>query len=268
MNKSIRFRPNTVLNCGEELLFFWSSPDFGEKTLEISAKTFFFGVHSISATELHNFHFSLNKYLRRPNAFGQGSKSVPPCKILQFKYWEQRPFSCGNTEFPKQVSQAYKFCWAVRRQQYGEEYATVVFSGYYHTMAPFAWARRVLLFKDDQRFVTKLVLVNLFLLVEWDGGWWVASHWSSWWIDINLNRRTSHAIYGPTWACVKRWCCVSAQQPIFHLNIALRSVWKGELLRRWRDRRSLGAAKRGILTSRYNAPACGLQVGRYPEWFY
>ena len=123
-------------------------------------------------------------------------------------------------------------------------------------------------FKDAQRFVTKLVLVNLFLLVEWDGGWWLASHWSSWWIDINRNRRTSHAMYGPTWACIKRWCCVSAQQPIFHLNIVLRSVRKGELLRRWRDRGSLGAAKRGILTSRYNAPACGLQVGRYPKWFY
>ena len=25
-----------------------------------------------------------------PNAFGQGCKSVPPCKILQFKYWLQQ----------------------------------------------------------------------------------------------------------------------------------------------------------------------------------
>ena len=60
------------------ILFFWSSPNFGEKTLRFSAKTlFFFGLNSPSATELRNLHLK----------FGQGCKSVPPCKILQFKYW-------------------------------------------------------------------------------------------------------------------------------------------------------------------------------------
>ena len=35
-----------------------SSPNFGEKPLQFPAKTFFFGVHSISATELRNSHKS------------------------------------------------------------------------------------------------------------------------------------------------------------------------------------------------------------------
>ena len=36
-------------------------------------------LHSISATEIHHFHQTFCNV-------GQGYKSVPPCKILQFKY--------------------------------------------------------------------------------------------------------------------------------------------------------------------------------------
>ena len=43
--------------------FFWTSPNFGEKTLQFSAKIFFlFGRHSISATELRNLYQSTFAY--------------------------------------------------------------------------------------------------------------------------------------------------------------------------------------------------------------
>ena len=53
-----RKRPNSSLN-------------FGKKKHQFPTKTY--------GTSL--------KYFCMPNAFGQGCKSVPPCKILQFKYW-------------------------------------------------------------------------------------------------------------------------------------------------------------------------------------
>ena len=47
----------TTSISGEDLFFFWPSPNFNEKALQFPAKTFyFFGVHSISATELRKLH--------------------------------------------------------------------------------------------------------------------------------------------------------------------------------------------------------------------
>ena len=83
-----KIRPNMVPNCGEDLLFF----------------IFIFCLYLISREKHCNFRrrpfffwSSLNlgdgitlislKYYCRPNAFDQGCKSVPPCKLLQFKYW-------------------------------------------------------------------------------------------------------------------------------------------------------------------------------------
>ena len=37
-----------------------------------------------------------------PNAFGQGCKSVPPCEILQFKYWSGHRAFWNNNNAKKQ----------------------------------------------------------------------------------------------------------------------------------------------------------------------
>ena len=61
MNISHKFWLNLVPNCGED--FFLSSLDFGNGKIKFPLK-----------------------YFCVLNALGQGCKSVPPCKILQFKY--------------------------------------------------------------------------------------------------------------------------------------------------------------------------------------
>ena len=66
--------------------FFWSSPNFGEKALWFSAKTFFFfGLYSISWTELRDLHYGLVK----------AAKASP---MQNFTIWVlvRRPCACGS----------------------------------------------------------------------------------------------------------------------------------------------------------------------------
>ena len=84
-NKSFKFRPNIVPNCGEDLFFILNlHPISGKKHFNFRRRPFFcFGLHLILATELQNFHWSTFTCQMR---LVKAAKAFPPCKILQFKY--------------------------------------------------------------------------------------------------------------------------------------------------------------------------------------
>ena len=73
---------------GRPFPFLGLQPSLATKSLQISVKTFFFFLFFWSSIE---FGEKLGqKCLQQngvTNAFGQGCKSVPPYKILRFKYW-------------------------------------------------------------------------------------------------------------------------------------------------------------------------------------
>ena len=81
-----RKRPNSSPNFGEKPLqfpaktFFWSSPNFGEKTLRFPAKT-------IKFIQFRRRNYVIfYEILPHAKCVWPICKSVPPFKILQFKY--------------------------------------------------------------------------------------------------------------------------------------------------------------------------------------